>query len=250
MTKKIVNERVGSEPRGRKLAEVASGKPRMTYSRYIIYTLVRDSARRRQQWCYRSISCSSHDFSHRERPADDCSPGSGEYYILASVHYVTGERQSLVGRIRDWILRGWRNLNPHVLLGGRTQEIQWVSTTSSDRFRAFLLLFPKKPGIVSPYSVVLANAGNAFAKKLGGDGEETPLRLLVFLSGRHGSSPRSIVPASGPYARVCTHILNNYAPPCAAILQPVDLMSSSPLRFAPEYTVTTWLHVASRRHRA
>lgn len=114
----------------------------------------------------------------------------------------------------------------------------------------FSRFFPKKPGIVSPYSVVLANAGNAFAKKLGGDGEETPLRLLVFLSGRHGSSPRSIVPASGPYARVCTHILNNYAPPCAAILQPVDLMSSSPLRFAPEYTVTTWLHVASRRHRA
>lgn len=37
---------------------------------------------------------------------------------------VTGERQSLVGRIRDRILRGRRNLNPLVLLGGRSQEIQ------------------------------------------------------------------------------------------------------------------------------
>ena len=67
------------------------------------------------------------------RGGRDRSPGSGEYYILASVHYVTGERQSLVGRIRDWILRGWRNLNPHLLPGGRTQEIQWVfATTPSD----------------------------------------------------------------------------------------------------------------------
>ena len=109
--RKIVNERVGS----------GSGKPRMTRSRYVyVYNLARDSVRRR-----RTIMLSKHLVFFAStfligRGGRDRSPGSGEYYILASVHYVTGERQSLVGRIRDWILRGWRNLNPHLLPGGRT----------------------------------------------------------------------------------------------------------------------------------
>lgn len=133
------------------------------------------------------------------RGGRDRSPGSGEYYILASVHYVTGERQSLVGRIRDWILRGWRNLNPHLLPGGRTQEIQWVFATTP-RIQSFfpILLFFLKVRITL-FSV--ENVENAFSSAT----EKTPLRLLVFPSGRHGSSSRSIVPMHARTTRLHTH---------------------------------------------
>lgn len=47
----------------------------------------------------------------------------------------------------------------------------------------FSRFFSKKPGIVSPYSVVLANAGNAFAKKLGGDGGEDTSPVARFSFG-------------------------------------------------------------------
>lgn len=177
-----------------------SGKPRMTRSRYVyVYNLARDSVRRR-----RTIMLSKHLVFFAStfligRGGRDRSPGSGEYYILASVHYVTGERQSLVGRIRDWILRGWRNLNPHLLPGGRTQEIQWVfATTPSDPipFSSSSSFF-----FESSYNVVQWNVENVFSSAT----EKTPLRLLVFPSGRHGSSSRSIVPMHARTTRLHTH---------------------------------------------
>lgn len=184
-----------------------SGKPRMTRSRYVyVYNLARDSVRRR-----RTIMLSKHLVFFAStfligRGGRDRSPGSGEYYILASVHYVTGERQSLVGRIRDWILRGWRNLNPHLLPGGRTQEIQWVFAT-----------IPSDP-------IPFSSSSSFFLKvriTLFSETWKTRFRRLRrrHLSGCSFFLRDDTALLHGPLSpcthapRVCTHILNNYAPP-------------------------------------